>query len=314
MNDDIVKSYIYIVIPCYNCADTIERCVHSILYSAAVCREIKHRIILIDDASTDNTHNVLAALARERLEVMAFHNDYNLGPGATRNYGMDIVMGLRPDETDYIWFIDADDYIEAGTFLKLRKIVPMVPDIICMSRYQNGDDITPFPDEYYHFDLDNPDIDKLNYIQRVKLIRAAWDKLYRFDMCRDCRFAVSVRRDEESLFTFMAYLKAVDIVTLSDKFYHYDFTDHGLSANLNINENIYTWEKIAEEIRNNPDLKTKYPKLIPYVFEKNVYDITITLAEQMDIGINKDKLRLKTDRLILYAMGGDQNEKMDSSI
>lgn len=305
---------IYIVIPCYNCADTIERCVHSILRSASICKDLKYHIVLIDDVSTDNTYNILRQLDANFSTVDCYLKKSNTGPGAARNYGMHVIKSFYDiTQIDYIWFIDADDYIEPDAFTKLYDLMYTNPDIICMSRYQNDDDITPFPDEYYRFDLDNLDIDKLNYIQRVKIIRAAWDKVYRFGICKDCKFAKPYR-DEESLFTFMAFLNAEDIVTTSEKLYHYDFTDHGLSSNLNISDNQSTWWEIADRIRHDAEIRKTYKKLIPYAFEKNVYDIGLNLAEQMGINISKDGLKIDVNAMIQYAMWEDYDEEMVCSI
>lgn len=303
---------LYIVIPCYNCEGTINRCVKSIINAFRRSSSDDYTIILIDDGSTDSTHYAIKKWSENYSRIFAFHRLDNFGPGTTRNLGFEIALEKGAKDNDYIWFIDADDWIEHYSIDTLDPFMMQGIDIICMSRYQNDENVIPFPEGYTIF-IEPMDEGKLNYINRVKIIRAAWDKLYRIGICKEEEFSTTMR-DEESLFTFMAYLNAKDIVTTSKKLYHYDYTDHGLSANLNITDNLSTWWQIADKIRHSDHLSKKYPKLIPYAFEKNAYDITIGLAERMGINIDKKDIADQVKAMVKYAMEEDQNEKMDSSV
>lgn len=305
---------LYIVIPCYNCEDTIDRCVGSIIqafYRSYYSND--YTIILIDDGSTDNTRSLIKEWSEKYPRIFAFHRLDNFGPGAARNLGFEIALEKGAKDCDYIWFIDADDWIEPHAIDVIDPFMMQGIDIVSMSRYQNDEHVTPFPNEYHMFDPGNIDIAKLNYINRVKIIRAAWDKIYRIGICKYEEFSTTMR-DEESLFTFMAYLNAKDIVTTSEQLYHYDYTDHGLSSNLNISDNLSTWWQIADKIRSHDELRKTYPKLIPYAFEKNAYDITIGLAERMGINIDKEDISDQVKAMVKHAMKEDQNEKMDSSV
>src|SRR5215831_2796802 len=75
-----------VVIPIYNAAADLERCVESILAHTATL----YRLLLIDDASTDPAVAAyLAALAERRLtHVAVLRNEANMGFTATANRGM----------------------------------------------------------------------------------------------------------------------------------------------------------------------------------------------------------------------------------
>jgi len=90
-----------VIIPCYNCKDTIGRTVESIFEQTWRPAEV----ILVDDASTDKSPKVLLELQKiygsELIKVIL--SEKNGGPGAARNKGWDIAT--QP----YIAFLDADD-------------------------------------------------------------------------------------------------------------------------------------------------------------------------------------------------------------
>lgn len=90
-----------VVIPCWRCADCVERAVRSV---AAQTRR-PAEVILVDDASGDDTLGVLHAVAaqypRGWIKVMSLER--NGGPGTARNRGWDAAT------SPYVAFLDADD-------------------------------------------------------------------------------------------------------------------------------------------------------------------------------------------------------------
>lgn len=105
------KYVITIIIPVYNRADTIGRCIDSILCQDTCDIEI----ICIDDASTDDTKEILIEYANNNDNIRIYENDCNKGQGYSRNYGVDLSSG------EYIWFVDSDDMIDKGALSELRK-------------------------------------------------------------------------------------------------------------------------------------------------------------------------------------------------
>lgn len=92
---------ISVIVPVYNCEDYLEESLGSILNQTFNDIEI----ICIDDGSTDDSLRILRKMASSdsRIEVFAQENK---GAGAVRNYGMTKALG------DYVYFFDADDFLE----------------------------------------------------------------------------------------------------------------------------------------------------------------------------------------------------------
>jgi len=89
------------IIPCFKCAETIERAVDSIAKQTLLPKEV----ILVNDASTDHTIDILKKLqniyGKEWIKIIDLKK--NVGPGQAR------ILGLESASQDYLAFLDADD-------------------------------------------------------------------------------------------------------------------------------------------------------------------------------------------------------------
>jgi glycosyltransferase involved in cell wall biosynthesis len=116
-----------VVIPCYNCADTVTYAVASVVNQTYRPKEV----ILVDDASSDNgrTPQVLEelqdrfgkALGKEWLKVI--HRSDNGGPGTARNTGWD--AATQP----LVAFLDADDTWHPRKIEVQHEVMSQLPGI-----------------------------------------------------------------------------------------------------------------------------------------------------------------------------------------
>lgn len=93
-----------VIIPCYRCADTVERALDSILRQTMRPSEI----LLVEDASADEGKTLhklkeLVAAYDGKIHIQILCMETNGGPGEARNFGW--AHALQP----YIAFLDADD-------------------------------------------------------------------------------------------------------------------------------------------------------------------------------------------------------------
>lgn len=99
-----------IVIPVYNMEDNIYNCTKSVLNQTY--EEIE--VILVDDGSTDHSLERCEKLKKEDVRVKVLHTK-NRGSGPARNEGIKNATGK------YIYFPDADDYLEPNAIEVLVK-------------------------------------------------------------------------------------------------------------------------------------------------------------------------------------------------
>jgi glycosyltransferase involved in cell wall biosynthesis len=90
-----------VVIPCYNCAQTINRAIQSIQKQSVQPQQI----ICIDNNSTDNTLEILTTLSKNNPQLVILR-EKKQGASVTRN------NGIRNVVADYIQFLDADDVLD----------------------------------------------------------------------------------------------------------------------------------------------------------------------------------------------------------
>lgn len=106
------------IIPAYNAAGTIVRCLESI-YRLSLHPE-EFEVIVIDDASTDNTCEIVQAYSQPLpigngvSNLTLLHQPENHRQGAARNRGVKIAKG------EYICFVDADDAVTEGIMSAIR--------------------------------------------------------------------------------------------------------------------------------------------------------------------------------------------------
>lgn len=89
-----------VIIPCYNAAQYIPN-----LNQLWEQTTSDFELILIDDCSTDNTWELINTFKVENADraIIIARNESNLGPGGTRNQGMELSSG------QYVMFLDCDD-------------------------------------------------------------------------------------------------------------------------------------------------------------------------------------------------------------
>ena len=92
------KPVISIILPVYNGEDFVCEAVNSCVMQSV---EEGWELILVDDGSTDRTHQILEKYSKDPR--ISYLRQDNRGPAAARNYGISNSSG------DFIAFLDADD-------------------------------------------------------------------------------------------------------------------------------------------------------------------------------------------------------------
>lgn len=102
-----------VIVPCFNVAVFLPQTLHSLRRNAAPGIEF----LLVDDASSDATAQVLAAQAREVSGARVITSADNLGLSGARN------LGLAEAAGDYLTFVDGDDFLSPGYLADLLATI-----------------------------------------------------------------------------------------------------------------------------------------------------------------------------------------------
>ncbi len=101
-----MKPRLSIIMPCYNCASTLEESLDS-AYAQALT--IPFEIIMVDDGSTDKTAGLIKKLASKHPEIKTLAHEINRGGGAARN------TGIKNSSGELIFCLDSDNVLGPGS-------------------------------------------------------------------------------------------------------------------------------------------------------------------------------------------------------
>ncbi|GIP35605.1 glycosyltransferase family A protein [Paenibacillus sp. J2TS4] len=117
-----------IIIPVYNVEKYINDCLESILNQTFS----DYEIILVDNASTDNSGRICDKYAANYTSIKAIHLKSNLLPAGARNAGLHIATG------EYVHFCDSDDVYVKDAFSHITNLLKgsspsaIIGQFICM--------------------------------------------------------------------------------------------------------------------------------------------------------------------------------------
>ena len=118
---DMNEIELSIIVPVYNSEKYLLKCINSILTQTYTAFEL----ILVDDASTDNSGNICDTLASKDSRIQVIHHKKNRGLSISRE------DGFRASKGKWVSFIDNDDYITPTMYECLMKHKDK-GDIICV--------------------------------------------------------------------------------------------------------------------------------------------------------------------------------------
>ena len=108
-----------VIVPCYNYGRLLEACVRSVLSQESVTV----RVLIMDDASSDETEAVGRRLADEDPRVEYRRHSDNRGHIATYNEALALVTG------DYCMVLSADDLLTRGAFARATGLMEANPAV-----------------------------------------------------------------------------------------------------------------------------------------------------------------------------------------
>src|SRR4051812_18551368 len=111
------------VIPAHNVEPYLKDCLDSILSGTRVDIET----IVVDDGSTDRTRTMIERFAGNDARVHLLTHDTPLGPGPSRNDGLAAARG------DFVWFVDADDWLFDGALEHVLPHLRVEVDLVCVN-------------------------------------------------------------------------------------------------------------------------------------------------------------------------------------
>lgn len=214
-----MNTLVSVVIPVYNMASSIERCLKSIQNQSY--KDIE--IILIDDGSGDESYIKCCNIANNDKRVRVFHTE-NRGAGPARNTGILNARGR------YVYFPDADDYLDPETIS------------LCVDATENGKyDLIVFgfrtltrsgkflfEKKFENYSQTGENLrksyfDSYGYDSEYAIQGAPWNKFFSMEIIRENNVefpALRRHQDEAFISRYMCYSKNVRFIENILYFYY----------------------------------------------------------------------------------------------
>lgn len=233
-----------IIVPVYNSASYLEKCVRSILEQS--CEDFE--LLLIDDCSSDGSYGKMREFAESDKRVRCLKTQQNGGPSAARNLGLENAKG------EWISFVDSDDWIEKDYIQNLLKTASECQADIAVCGIVNHDKTQSTAENAFSGELRIFEGKSLNAVRKVILTERTETgvggleftgpvcKLFRRKIVGDKRFPGNVNYGEDTCFVLECIDSCSKVAFINRCGYHRIVRENSLSY---IKDNRYAERKTA---------------------------------------------------------------------
>jgi abequosyltransferase len=116
------KIKLSVAIPTYNGAGTIRETLDSIIPQL----QENVDIVISDNASTDNTAEIVREYQSKYSNIRYFRNEDNVG--ADRNFD----QAIRRSQGEFVWLFSDDDCLDAGAIAHIIKVLNKYPSVVAV--------------------------------------------------------------------------------------------------------------------------------------------------------------------------------------
>lgn len=230
---------ISIIIPTYNNAKYLNRCLNSIASQTFK----NYEVLIIDDGSTDDTSDICVNYSSTDTRFKYIKKE-NGGVSSARNCGLSQYKG------DYVIFLDSDDYLQNDALEIINRDINAKPNanIVVYNNYLMTRDGTKVCENDQHFDsVDNLVFEIIERLSKDKneWLRTIWAKVYKRSTLENIVFPSEVHIGQDACFLISVInkLTSIDEVMFSDScWYIYDRTNEQ-SATHNYKKDLFLLSK-----------------------------------------------------------------------
>lgn len=210
-----------VLVPVYNVEAYLPKCLDSLI--GQTLREIE--IICIDDGSTDRSGEILDEYAEKDKRIHVVHQE-NGGLAFARNKALDLV------KTEYLTFVDSDDYIDVRMLEKMLQIIQEKQADICICNCFLPDSGYRSVSQY-KFNMRDEVITGYQALKYMNLPKSwpwvtAWNKLYRTELFLNLRYPDGVQHEDQFLAHYV-FSRAKNVVSISDTFYYLQYRENSIT-------------------------------------------------------------------------------------
>jgi len=202
---------ISVIVPVYNRADCLNRCLNSLINQSL--KEIE--ILVFDDCSTDKSVELIQKYSNEFNQIILVKNEENIGSGAIRN------LGVQQAKGKYVLFVDSDDWIDSEACEILYNVAEANSLDILVGKYKEvyGDQPKVIAS---NLNKSLSVSDGLSFMENNEFTSHAWNKLW----LRDFIIKHDLKNEEGRYYqdvsmTLEAFILAKRVASIDYSYYYY---------------------------------------------------------------------------------------------
>ena len=223
---------ISVIVPVYNVAPYLKKCLDSIL--AQTYRHLE--IVLVDDGSTDGSGDICDAYARRDDRIKICRQE-NKGVAAARNSGLDLAGG------DYIGFVDPDDWVLPNMYEELLRLIREHTANIAQCGVLLDDHSGEATPEPQLLEINGEELLERTILESLPVV--LWCNLYAADIWRGLRFAEGYCYEDEIIFPEITK-RCGKFVRTSTMLYNYNRVNTGIVRGIKTMMHLRSKEKSIE--------------------------------------------------------------------
>ena len=244
------KPSVSIIVPVYNVAPFIERCLKSVMSQTYTG---KMECLIIDDCGTDDSIVISERMINEYngdIRFQILHHKQNRGLSAARNTGTNAAIG------DYLFYLDSDDELTVDCIEKLMKPVQNDPTIEMVmgsyNRFSDSYQLPPLQRILQEKDIVSIEAVRDYYYERNVFPVAAWNKLIKKEfLVQHQLFFKEGLLFEDQLWIFYVVKYLSHLYTMPDITYLHYKRPHSITTGTGKEERAFHYGMIYHEITNN---------------------------------------------------------------
>lgn len=229
---------ISVVIPVYNVEQYIRQCLDSIVNQTLGIENIE--VIIVNDQTQDNSMDIINEYASKYPSFKIITNDVNKGLGESRNAGLENVT------SDYVAFVDSDDFISDNTLKdSLLKIKESNADLLIYNiKTYTGNEFIEEESVHNQNFSENLLVDNIGNYPKLFFSTSACNKIYHKSLFPLINFSKGLY--EDNVVTCNVLLNARNIYLNKDCDYFYRKNPQSITKKISKDNIFYLCNVISD--------------------------------------------------------------------
>ena len=215
-----MSDLISIVIPVYNAAQYLKRCLTSIMEQTY----LNYEVILVNDGSEDNSLDICNDFAQNDNRIKVYSKE-NGGASSARNYGLKHCSG------EYLVFVDSDDWVEPNYLNNLYQAAQIGDFDIVQCNFITVKSTDLKIEEDTRFTEEKVcEISKDEALNKRLYTVVVWGKIYKRYLFNDFKFInITMYEDDASYYIFIDRSEKIGL--LNQQLYYYYLSNNSIMRN-----------------------------------------------------------------------------------